>query len=69
MRLRDGMAGAKLLFLHRDHRACAFDRALHLVPACAHDHHLTLRRQLGRARQQMQQHRPPGDRVQHLVQR
>ena len=49
--------------------AGAFDRTLDLIPARAHDHHLPLRRQLRRARQQMQQHRPPGDRVQHLVQR
>ena len=65
--LRDGMAGAELLGLKRDPDAAPRHRLLDLLaPGADHDH-LPLGRQLGHARQQVQQHRPPGHRMKHLV--
>ena len=61
------MAGAVLRFLHRNCRAPA-QRSLELFAPAADHHHLPLGHQFGGARQQMIDHRPPGDRVEDLVQ-
>ena len=69
MRLRHRMPGAQLRLLHRDDRAGAGHRLLHLRAPRAHDHHLPLGRQFADARQQVQQHGSPRNRMQNLVKR
>ena len=61
------MAGALLRLLHGDGRLTGQRRLKLLALAADHDH-LPRRRQLGGAGQQMIDHRPPGDLVEHFVQ-
>ena len=67
LRLLHRVAGAELRILHRDRRAVTQLR-LELIAAMPGHHHRAGRRKFGGAGQQMLDHRPPGDRVQHLVQ-
>ena len=67
-RLMHGMAGAELFRLMHHLRADRRDGRLHLLAPRADHHHGARRLQRGDARQQVQQHRPPRERVKHLVQ-
>jgi len=67
-RLLHRVACAKLRFLQNDRRAVAH-RALDLIAAVACDNDSMGRFERGYTGQQMFQHRPPGDGVEHLVER
>ena len=61
------MAGAELLALRHHLDAERRHRRLDLVAARADHHHAALGRQFLDAGEQVEQHRPAGERVQHLV--
>jgi hypothetical protein len=61
------MGGAELRLLRGDGNAKGGERLLDLVPSVAGDDHGALRRERADLAQQMQQHRPAGDRMEHLV--
>ena len=64
--LKRGMAGAQLIELQDYFGTRSGQRRLDLLVPVAGDDHLPRHAQLAKARQQMQQHRPSADRVQHL---
>ena len=61
------MGGAFLLGLEGDRGIAALQRRLDLVAALADHHHPLLGAEAVDPVEQVQQQRPPGDRVQHLV--
>ena len=61
------MAGTLLLRLDGDGRAEAGDGGLDLVAALADDHHALCRAERIDGCQKVQEQRPAGDRVEHLV--
>ncbi len=64
--LLDGMGGAELRVLQTGARRVA-ERLFELFAARADHHHLPRRCERIDARHQMMEHRPTGDRVEHLV--
>ncbi len=67
MRLGNSMASSQLLLLHGDHRACSGDSGFHLLAARANHDDLPLGLKLRDAGQQVQQHWPTRDRMEHLM--
>ena len=67
LRLLDGVAGAFLLCLVSDDHIATAERDLDLIAALADHHYALVRAECVDPVEQMQQQRPAGDRVQHLV--